>query len=62
MYGRYFTCRSVVELAQKEAELDRIVTVLRQVMETAKHWGGTESIDVPVLDKDAAKQLVIQLR
>lgn len=62
MYGRYFTCRSVIELAQKEAELDRIVTILRQVMETAKHWDGTESVDIPVLDKDAAKQLVIQLR
>lgn len=62
MHGRYFTCRSVIELAQKEAKLDELVTVLRQVMETAKHWDGTESVDVPVLDKDAAKQLVIQLR
>ena len=62
MHGRYFTCRSVIELAQKEAELERIVKILRQVMEAAKHWDGTETIEVPVLDKDAAKQLIVQLR
>lgn len=62
MHGRYFTCRSVIELAQKEAELERIVKILRQVMEAAKHWDGTETIEVPVLDKDSAKQLIVQLR
>ena len=57
-----FTCRSVIELAQKEAELERLVGILRQVMEAAKHWDGTETVEVPVLDKDAAKQLIVQLR
>ena len=46
----------------EEAELERLVGILRQVMEAAKHWDGTETIDVPVRAKDAAKQLIVQLR
>ena len=38
MHGRYFTCDSVVDLARKEAWLSSVAAVLRQVMETAKHW------------------------
>jgi hypothetical protein len=60
MHGRYFTCDSVIELARKEAWLQTVVAFLRQVMESAKHWDGTETHDVPVLDKDAAKQLIVQ--
>ena len=60
MHGRFFTCDSVIELARKEAWLQTIVAFLRQVMESAKHWDGTETHDVPVMDKDEAKQLIIQ--
>jgi hypothetical protein len=60
IHGRYFTCDSVIELARKEAWLQTIVAFLRQVMESAKHWDGTETHDVPVMDKDEAKQIIIQ--
>jgi len=60
IHGRYFTCDSVIELARKEAWLQTIVAFLRQVMESAKHWDGTETHDVPVMDKDEAKQIIVQ--
>lgn len=60
MHGRYFTCTSVVELARKEAWLGTIVAFLRQVMESAKHWDGTETVPIPVLSKDDAKELIIR--
>ena len=55
LHGRYFTCRSVVELAQKEAWVEDAVGVLRQVMETAKLWDGVEDIPVEVLSREGAK-------
>ena len=60
LHGRHFTCSSVVELARKEAWLNTITGFLRQVMESARHWDGTEAVPIPVLNKDDAKQLVIQ--
>lgn len=61
MHGRYFTCKSVIDLAKTELRLENVVKTLRQVMEAAKHWDGTEAIEVPVLDKDAAKELIQRL-
>ena len=58
--GRHFMCASVVELARKEAWLETITAFLRQVMESAKHWDGTEVRPIPPLDKDLAKQLIIK--
>ncbi|RWQ58831.1 hypothetical protein [Mesorhizobium sp.] len=58
MHGRYFSCDSVVELARKEAWLANITAYLRQVMESAKHWGGTETVPIPVLSKEDAKELI----
>ena len=58
--GRHFQCRSVVELAKKEAYLSNVVITLRQVMESARHWHGTQSQDIPVLPPNEAKQLIIQ--
>lgn len=58
--GRHFTCASVVELARKEAWLETITAFLRQVMESAKHWDGTEVRPIVPLDKDLAKQLIIK--
>jgi hypothetical protein len=60
LHGRHFTCASVVELARKEAWLNTITGFLRQVMESARHWDGTEAMPIPVLSKEDAKQLVIQ--
>lgn len=58
--GRHFTCASVVELARKEAWLEVVVAFLRQVMESAKHWDGTETLPIDPMDRDAAKQLIIK--
>ena len=60
LHGRNFSCRSVIELARKEAWLETISAFLRQVMESAKHWDGTEAIPIAVLDKDVAKQIIIK--
>ena len=59
LHGRNFICPSVVGLARKEAELANICATLRQVMESAKHWDGTETIDVPVLPKEQAKLAIL---
>lgn len=60
IHGRYFTCDSVVDLARKEAWLAAVIAVLRQVMETAKHWDGTETIPIEALSKEEAKYIAIK--
>lgn len=60
MHGRHFSCPSVVELARKEAWLTYVVGFLRQVMESAKHWDGTERHTVEPLPKDEARQVIIR--
>lgn len=60
IYGRHFTCRSVVELARKEAWLETISSYLRQVMESAKHWDGAEHVSIKALPKDEAKQVILK--
>lgn len=44
LHGRYFRCLSVVTLLEKEAELVTLAGSLRQLMEAAKNWGGTERL------------------
>lgn len=61
LYGRRFKCRSVIELAKKEAMLDNACIALRQVVETAKHWEGVETRPVPVLSPQEAKEVVVRL-
>lgn len=61
LHGRNFTCDGIIALTQKEAWLNSMSIVLRQVIETAKHWGGTETSDIPVLNREEAKQLVASL-
>ena len=61
LYGRRFKCRSIVELAKKEAMLDNASTAMRQVLETAKYWNGVETLPIPVLPKDEAKAVVAKL-
>ena len=60
IHGRYFSCPSIIELARKEAWLGVVTSFLRQVMESAKHWDGTETLDVDALPKDEAKLVMIR--
>ncbi|MCJ8325169.1 MAG: hypothetical protein HRU29_11870 [Rhizobiales bacterium] len=60
IFGRFFSCDSVVDLARKEAWLSTVVSYLRQVMESAKHWDGTETIKVDPLPKDQAKLVILR--
>lgn len=60
LHGRYFSCDSVVELARKEAWINTIVSFLRQVMESAKHWDGTERQTIEPLPKEEARQVILR--
>ena len=60
LHGRYFSCTSVIDLARTEAWLETIVGFLRQVMESAKHWDGTESHTIEALPKDEARSIIIK--
>lgn len=60
IFGRHFSCPSVIDLASKEAFLEQVVSFLRQVMESAKTWGGTETIDIPALGKAEAKYMMLK--
>jgi hypothetical protein len=60
IHGRHFTCDSVVELARKEAWLEVVTSFLRQVMESAKHWDGTERHTIEPLPKDEARQFILK--
>ena len=60
IHGRYFSCDSVVDLARKEAWLHVVVGFLRQVMESAKHWDGTEHHTVEPLPPEEARQVIIK--
>ena len=60
LHGRHFTCDGVVELARKEEWLRIITSFLRQVMESAKHWDGTERHAIEPLPKDEARRFIIQ--
>lgn len=60
--GRIFYCHSVRDLIEKEAYLEGNCQYLRQLLESAKHWGDREAIDILPLDKEAAKQAVLQAR
>jgi len=60
LHGRTFTCPGIIELTKKEAWLHDMSSILRQVLETAKHWGGTETNDIPALEPAQARNVVIQ--
>jgi hypothetical protein len=60
LHGRNFKCASVIELARKEAWLGTITAFLRQVMESARYWDGTEASEIPVLNRDDAKELIVR--
>jgi hypothetical protein len=60
IFGRYFNCPSIIELARKEAFLGVVTSYLRQVMESAKHWDGTEAVPIEALSKEEAKYVMIR--
>ena len=59
LHGRYFKCRSVIELARKEAYLESINGYFRQVIESAKHWGGTDKRPIEPLPPEEAKNFIL---
>ncbi len=61
LLGRHFRCGSVIDLAKKEADLEGVVVCLRQVLESAKHWDGTETRPIEVLPPDEARQFILKL-
>lgn len=60
VHGRRFRCFSVVELVRKEEYLKLLSLYLRQVIESAKHWGGRETIALPVMAPEDARQLLVR--
>lgn len=60
IHGRHFVCDSVIDLARKEAWLANVTAFLRQVMESAKQWDGTERHAIEPLPKDEARQVIIK--
>lgn len=60
LHGRNFICDSVVDLAKKEAWITTVVGFLRQVMESAKHWDGTERHQIEPLPKEEARQVILR--
>ncbi len=60
LYGRNFRCKSIVDLATREHSLKVIISYLRSVMESAKNWDGTETVEVPKLDPETAKEVMIK--
>ena len=59
IHGRYFKCKSVIELARKEAYLQMITRYFRQVLESAKNWGGTETFPIEPLPPEEAKNTIL---
>lgn len=60
IHGRYFECKSIIDLARKEAWLGVVTSFLRQVVESAKNWDGTETRQIEALSKEEAKYVVIR--
>lgn len=44
--GRYFSCRSIVALTEKEDTITRMAVVFRRFLEAMKNWGGEEIIAI----------------
>lgn len=58
--GKTFTCKNVIELAQKEAWISTVTSFIRQVLESAKHWDGMEHLEIEALPKAEAKLLILK--
>lgn len=60
IHGRFFDCGSIIDLVRREAWLGIVTSFFRQVMESAKHWDGTEAMPIEALSKQEAKFVVIR--
>ncbi len=60
LHGRYFRCKSIVDISQREQRLLDMVSVLRSVMESAKHWDGTQVTDVPQYDPETSRRIMLK--
>ena len=58
LHGRTFRCKSVVALVETETWLQSALGYVRQVIETAKHWDGTEKREIEPLSAEEAKKAV----
>ncbi len=58
--GRHFYCYSIIALVRREAQLETMCAFLRQVLESAKHWGEREVIELAPLPKEEAKRLLVR--
>ena len=61
LHGRHFKCDSIIDLTIAEDKVSRVTAVFRQVMESAKHWGGTQTENIPVLSRDEARELILKV-
>ena len=59
IHGRHFTCPSIIALTRQEAYLASITAYFRQVVESAKNWGGTETHKIEALPPDLARQRIM---
>ena len=59
LHGRKFKCKSVIELARKEAFLESITNYFRQVVESAKHWDGQETRPISPMPPEEAKRFIL---
>ncbi|MEM7241528.1 MAG: hypothetical protein AAF429_05035 [Pseudomonadota bacterium] len=58
MHGRYFSCTSINDLARKEKHLRGVCNMLKQTLESCKHWDGTESLSIKALPIKDAKDMI----
>ena len=59
IHGRYFKCKSIISLARREAYLQSVTAYFRQVLESAKNWGGTEKFPIEPLPPEEAKRTIL---
>lgn len=60
LHGRNFRCKSIIDISVKEEQLRQMLAYLRAVMESAKNWGGTQTTDVPPLDPETSKRIMLK--
>ena len=57
--GRTFRCRSVVDLVEKEAWMERMLSYLRHVIEASKNWGDVEIKEIEALPPEEANKAIL---
>ncbi len=60
MYGRMYECHDIVSLVVREEDLKNLVANFRRVMEAAKNWGGNSVYDVPAVDEELTRKIILK--